>query len=117
MISKYIAYDPSEILTLWQMIIWRMEVHRITPNKLAELTSYSLAMILKGVRGEAALITDPFLQKCVVAFGLVEGRINSSDNTHVANQFTRQQCIEILKPQPAMPPNEKHFWENDEYQG
>jgi hypothetical protein len=108
---KSIQYDVNDIMSIWQIIIWRMNEYKVGPRKLAELTGYSIAIILKGVYGEPALITDDFLRKCVRAFRLTNGRIDPKNPTDINNILTREECISILRPPPAMPPYGKNFWE------
>lgn len=113
MVIQLTESEINELKNIWQIIIWRMDVHKITPQRLAILTEYSLNFILKGIKGEAALITDTFLRNCVTVFGVTNSRTDLKKNMNVNHQLSREECIDLLKPPPAMPPNKKHFWEND----
>jgi hypothetical protein len=112
-VLKSLQYDVNDVKSLWQIIVWRMKIHRIGPKQLAQLTSYSLAIIFKGINGEAALITDNFLRRCVVAFGLTDGRIDTNNPEDIDIHLTREECISILRPPPAMPSYNNNDWEND----
>jgi hypothetical protein len=76
MFVKPAPVDPNEIKNIWQIIIWNMRVHHITPEQLATSAEYSIQLIKKGINGEAALITDNFLNKCVKVFRLTNGRVD-----------------------------------------
>lgn len=107
-------YDPDDNASIWKIIIRNMNIYRIKPSQLAQLTGYSIFLIIKGVKGEAALITDDFLRNCVEVFGSTSGRIDRKISIKTSSKLTRQECIDALRPPPAMPTGEKNFWENDE---
>lgn len=112
MIRKPIEYDPAELKNIWQMIRWRMNERQVGPHQLAEFAEYPIGRIQSGLKGEAAEITDTFLQHCAELFGLTSARNESSEKASAT--LTRQECIDLLKPPPAMPPLKANFWENDD---
>jgi hypothetical protein len=114
MALKPIQFDANEAKNIWQMIIWRMRAHRISPQQLASRTGYSINLILRGIKGEATIVTDEFLRNCLRVFGLTSGRINPKNPVDINNQMSREECIQLLSPPPAMPTGEKRFWEYEE---
>jgi hypothetical protein len=113
MFLKPIQFDANEAKSVWQIIIWNLNVHRITPQQLAQYTGYSINLIMRGIKGEAALVTDGFLRNCVAVFGKTSGRIDPHNPLNINDQMTREECIRLLSPPPAMPTGQKNFWEGD----
>lgn len=101
--------DINERKDIWQTIRWRMNERRFTPKDLANRTQYSQDLIERGIRGEPIPITPPFLLDCVTAFGLTSGRTKYYEET--ADDLSYNECVELLKPPPAMPPRQSNFWE------
>jgi hypothetical protein len=99
-----------DMLSIWQNILGRLNAHRITPNELALKTTYSIQKIERGIKGEHISITLEFLNDCVFAFGLADGRKRNG-----ASNQTWEQCIELLKPPAEMPPKKANFWEDNNY--
>ena len=65
----------DEMLSIWQNILWRAQYYHVTPRDLAQNTrNYSEQLIEKGFKGERILITLDFLNDCVFAFGLANGK-------------------------------------------
>ena len=94
---------------LWQTILWRMNVHKIDPQKLADLTPYPQDLIERGISGEPVPITFPFLCACVEAFGIPSGRGKYYEETIETRSYNELE--ELLKPPPAMPPRQGTFWD------
>lgn len=109
MIQQFREDDPDKLRNIWQILCYRMNIHQKTPQRLSELTGYPVIHIKKGIKGEAAPITDVFLQKCVTAFSLASGRGGSGEQVSIT--LTREECINLLKPPSAMPPTQGNFWE------
>ena len=97
---------------IWQIIRWRMNAHRITPEELAKRTHFSKELIERGINGEPMPITSPFLHDCVNAFGLTSARAKFFEET--VDELSDEACIKLLKPEPAMPPRQGNFWEYQE---
>ena len=93
---------------MWQVILWRMNAHRIEPKELANRTSYSQDFIERGISGEPVPITFPFLCNCVEAFGL-SGRGKYYEDT--IETRSNSEVEELLKPPPEMPPKTGNFWD------
>ena len=94
---------------VWQVIKWRMNVHRITPKELAYKTPYSQDLIEKGISGESVPITSPFLQACVMAFGLTSSRTRYYEET--IETLPDDELERLIKPLPAMLPHQGNFWD------
>lgn len=110
MIRRPVEHDPAEERTNWQILRWRMNVHRVTPQRLAEYAEYPIWRIERGLRGQPATLTDEFLRHCVSLFGLTSGRNEGSESA--SDSLTRAECIDLLKPPKAMPPQQVDFWKN-----
>jgi hypothetical protein len=110
--------DINRRKDVWQMILWRMGVHRFTPKKLASQTPYSQSLIEKGISGEPIPLTLPFLRACVKAFGSAMGRIDCCgrivDDGKTVDDMPYDECVDILKPPPEMPPRQGNFWEYED---
>lgn len=50
----------NEIKNVWQIIRWRLNVHRITPQQLSFKTGYSRDRIERGLKGEPIEIGTDF---------------------------------------------------------
>jgi len=97
--------------TVWQTILWRMNVHRIDPKELAKRTPYSQDIIESGISGEPVPITFPFLCACIEAFGIPSGRGKYYEETIETQPYSKLE--ELLMPRPEMPPRQGNFWEYD----
>ena len=96
---------------VWQLICWRMNVHRINPEELSDQTPYSKDLIEKGTGGEPIPLTLDFLRACVRAFnliGITSGRGNAGGPL---DTISYDECINLLKPPSAMPPRQGNFWD------
>ena len=103
------ALGQDDIKSVWQIICWRMNVHRVSPEKLAGHPAYSQDLIRRGIAGELVPIMPGFLPYCVRIFGLGEGRAEVLKGA--TGVLTDDVCIEILKPPSAMPPRQGNFWD------
>lgn len=99
----------NEIINIWQIIRWRMNVHKITPQQLSLTTGYSRGHIERGLKGEPIEIGISFLRDCVMAFGLTSGRTRYYEET--VENLSWEECVRLLKPTPAMPPRQGDFWD------
>ncbi|MBI4285206.1 MAG: hypothetical protein HY670_04800 [Chloroflexi bacterium] len=99
----------NRIRDIWQYILDRMRERRITPERLSSLTGYPVDRIRRGIKGEPVEITDDFLRECVMAFGLTSGRTRSYEET--VDTLSFDECVNMLKPPPAMPPRQGNFWD------
>jgi hypothetical protein len=104
--------DLNHRREMWQVIRWRMNAHRIDPEKLAKLTSYSKYSIERGIEGEPEPITFPFLCGCVKAFGIPSGRGKYFGD--LLENRTIPELEDMLRPPPAMPPSQNDFWKRQE---
>ncbi len=101
----------KKLLDIWPAIVLRMNERRITPELLAYKTGYSLKRIREGIAGTPAQITEDFLRKCVIAFGLLDGRKSDGKG---ADTLSFDECVKLIKPTPAMPPRKGNFWDYDD---
>jgi hypothetical protein len=99
----------SQIKNVWQSIRWRMNERRLTPLELHYKTGYSVEHIERGTAGDLIPITSDFLRNCVVVFGLISGRTKYYEET--VDILTYEECVDLLKPPPAMPPRQGNFWD------
>jgi len=101
--------EDDETKDIWQAICWRMNERRVIPKQVAYHTGYPLKFIEKGIAGEPAQITLAFLQDFVTALGLTSGRTKHYEDT--AEILSWEDCVEAIKPTPAVPPRQGNFWE------
>ncbi len=99
----------NEIKSIWQAIRWRMNERRLAPMNLAYRTKYSKNEIERGIAGEPVEITVESLRDCVMAFGLTSGRTKHYEET--VEDLSWDECVRLIKPQPAMPPRQGNFWD------
>ena len=97
----------------WQVILYRMRERKITPAELSRRTGYTRGYIERGINGESVEISVDFLRRCVGAMIInpVSGR--TSDYEKAISTFSYDDCVELLKPPPAMPPRQGNFWDWD----
>ena len=112
MIRQPTEADINERKDIWQAIRWRMNERRITPQELASRARYSQDLIERGLRGEPIPITDDFIHKCVMAFGLTSGRTKYYEDT--VDCLSYDECIRLIGPPPAMPRRQGNFWDWNE---
>jgi hypothetical protein len=101
--------EDNEIKNIWQAICARMNERRMAPKQVAYKTGYPLKYIERGIVGEPAPITLDFLQDFVTVLGLTSGRTKHYEDT--AEILSWEDCVALIKPQPAMPPRQGNFWE------
>lgn len=101
--------QSSEIKNIWQAICLRMNERRLTPADLAYKTGYSKNHIERGIEGEPIPITDDFIHKCVMAFGLTSGRARYYEET--VDILSYDECVKLIKPAPSMPHRQGNFWD------
>ena len=110
MIRRPTENDLNERIDTWQAIRWRMNVHNITPKALAQKTPYSQDLIERGIGGDPIPITDDFIRKCVMAFGLKSAsRAKFYEETD--DILSYDECRKLIKPSPSMPPPQGNFWD------
>ena len=102
--------DKNQVKSDWQAIRNRMNERRIDPTKLARLAGYSEIEIRKGIGGDPIPITASFLRNAVRAFSLVSARAKSLGEDPL-NYLSYEDCMELIRPRPAMPTGERDFWE------
>lgn len=96
----------EEILNIWQMLAYNMNIFHVTPQQLASKTQKSITLVSRGLKGEPIAIDLSFLRGCVKAFGFGSGRTGKD-----GSGYSWDQCVKLLKPNPEMPPR-GYFWEN-----
>lgn len=99
--------DLNENKNMWQAIRYRMNERKIAPYELAKRTGYSINLIIKGTKGEAALLTEEFVRNCISVFQLTNSRTDDGSG----GILSLDECLGLLKPKPAMPSGDGNFWD------
>lgn len=117
MTEENMKSDPAETKIAWHYIAERMGIHKITPEKLAYSSGSSLDRIQKGIKEGIVDCPTSFLKACLRTFGLTSAR--DEGNEKAIDYLTRQECIDLLRPPPSMPPMRRNPWEfiDDEWGG
>ncbi len=118
MMEEHRETNEKDFKSDWQALRQRMNMHRITPKKIAYLTKYPIDRIMKGTSGELIPITTSFLNRCVRVFGLVDSRaqLNAKAQSYedTDESLSYDECMRLIKPPPAMPPLQGNFWERED---
>ena len=101
--------QSDEITSIWEAIRSRMNERKVDPESLAQGTRYSLHNIEEGLKGEVVPLTLGFLRDCVRVLRLASGRIKYFEETE--DILSYDECVDLLKPKPMMPPHQSNFWE------
>lgn len=100
----------NKIKNTWQGICWWMNEQGIAPQALANRTGYSRDRIERGLRGGTEPLSSDFLHACVNVFGLKSARAKFFEETD--DILSDDECMELLRPPPAMPPRQGNLWDD-----
>jgi len=98
--------DENNFKNDWQAIRLRMNEHKIDPERLAKSTKFSRGDIEAGIGGQNVKIPLWFLRACIRVFRLMETREGSP---YTIEDMSYEQCMEKIRPKPAMP-QQRDFW-------
>jgi len=98
----------------WLAIRYRMNERRIDPARLSYVTNYPERNIRRGINGEDIPIPLNFLNRVVKALGLVSTRSEDTGSQFYEGSLdlmSYDECMRLIKPNPACPPRQGNFWE------
>jgi len=98
----------------WNAIIFRMNERRKPPEHMLKQTGSNLFKSMDSVK-ENVYLPNSFLCSVILALDLYEARAPSElAKLRELEKKSRQQLVDIIKPQPAMPPTKGNFWEHQD---